>query len=170
VNDPGAQPPDWGTIFRRGRRRILARLTVLAAVATVGALLLLGGGLSAQGAVSWKIGGGGNKSEKTDATKEAKNPRDKNDGEGNSGRSATTEDERQRNEGDPEESIHPSHCKQVTSDSSAAGTEYGDWNGPSNAKGHRCRISVDPPVIEGDEGDVSEEEPPAPPVEATLQP
>lgn len=123
MNDPGLQPPDWGTIFRRGRRRVLARLTLIAAVATSGALLLLGEGLSAQGAVSLKIvGGDGDKPEKTNTAKEAKNPMDKNDGERNSGQSATTEDERggRSDEDDPEESVHPSHCKQVTSGSSAA--------------------------------------------------
>jgi hypothetical protein len=54
LNDPGA-PPDWGSIFHRARRRIVGRLLVVAILAASGTALLLGGGLSAQGAVSLRI-------------------------------------------------------------------------------------------------------------------
>jgi hypothetical protein len=56
VSDPGAPPPDWGAIFNRAHRRILGRLLLLGGIGAVCAVLLLGGGLSAQGAVRWRIG------------------------------------------------------------------------------------------------------------------
>jgi len=46
VSEP-QPPPDWDSIFHRGRRQIFSRILVVGAVAAVGALVLLGGGLSA---------------------------------------------------------------------------------------------------------------------------
>jgi hypothetical protein len=56
VNEPGAPPPDWNAIFDRAHRRILGRLLLLGGIGAVCAVLLLGSGLSAQGAVRWRIG------------------------------------------------------------------------------------------------------------------
>ncbi len=56
MSDPGAPPPDWGAIFDRAHRRILGRLLLLGGIGAVCAVLLLGSGLSAQGAVRWRIG------------------------------------------------------------------------------------------------------------------
>jgi hypothetical protein len=56
VSDPGAPPPDWNAIFDRAHRRILGRLLLLGGIGAVCAVLLLGSGLSAQGAVRWRIG------------------------------------------------------------------------------------------------------------------
>ncbi len=57
MNDLGTPPPDWDRIFDRAHRRIAGRLLLVGAVGGFCALLLLGGGLSAQGAVSLGIGG-----------------------------------------------------------------------------------------------------------------
>jgi hypothetical protein len=56
VNDLGPAP-DWDGIFDRAHRRIAGRMLLVGAVGAFCALLLLGGGLSAQGAVSLGIGG-----------------------------------------------------------------------------------------------------------------
>ncbi|HSR94619.1 MAG TPA: hypothetical protein VLK56_07105 [Solirubrobacterales bacterium] len=56
MNDLGP-PPDWDGIFDRAHRRVAGRLLLVGAVGAFCALLLLGGGLSAQGAVSLGIGG-----------------------------------------------------------------------------------------------------------------
>lgn len=50
----GHDGPDWDSIFSQARRRVFARVAVVAAIAGVGSLFLLGGGLSAQGTVTWK--------------------------------------------------------------------------------------------------------------------
>ena len=56
MNEPGTPPPDWNAIFDRAHRRILGRLLLLGGIGAVCAVLLLGSGLSAQGAVRWRIG------------------------------------------------------------------------------------------------------------------
>lgn len=56
MNEPDTPPPDWNAIFDRAHRRILGRLLLLGGIGAVCAVLLLGGGLSAQGAVRWRIG------------------------------------------------------------------------------------------------------------------
>jgi hypothetical protein len=51
LSDPGPPPLDWDGVFDRAHRRLYIRLTVLAAVGGLVALLLLGGGLTARGVV-----------------------------------------------------------------------------------------------------------------------
>ncbi len=53
--NPAGPPPDWDSIFHRARRQILGRVLLVGAVAALGALFLLGGGLSAQGTVKWRF-------------------------------------------------------------------------------------------------------------------
>jgi hypothetical protein len=60
VSDPDTPRLDWDGIFDRAHRRLLIRLALLAAAGALGALLLLGGGLSARGTVRWRIGPIGN--------------------------------------------------------------------------------------------------------------
>ena len=55
MSNGGYPSPDWDSVFHRARRRIFGRIAVVAAIAGLGALFLLGGGLSAQGTVSWRV-------------------------------------------------------------------------------------------------------------------
>lgn len=55
MSDPNT-PLDWATIFDRAHRRLFGRLLLLGGVGALCAVLLLGGGLSARGAVRWRIG------------------------------------------------------------------------------------------------------------------
>lgn len=53
--DPVGPSPDWDSVFHRARRQVLMRMLLVGAVAALSALFLLGGGLSAQGTVSWRF-------------------------------------------------------------------------------------------------------------------
>jgi hypothetical protein len=55
VSDPGSQF-DWDGIFDRAHRRLYVRLVLLSVVGGLIALLLLGGGLSTRGDLTWSIG------------------------------------------------------------------------------------------------------------------
>jgi hypothetical protein len=55
MSDPGGQGPDWSAVFDRAHLRISRRLLLLGAIGAVSALLLLGGGLTASGAISWQL-------------------------------------------------------------------------------------------------------------------
>jgi hypothetical protein len=56
MSDPGAPELDWEEIFGRAHRRLIVRLALLAALGGVGALLLLSGGLTAEGSVKLGLG------------------------------------------------------------------------------------------------------------------
>lgn len=64
MSDPGTPRLNWDGVFDRAHRRLYARLFLLSAVGGLIALLLLGGGLSARGAVRWRLGPFGNKAVK----------------------------------------------------------------------------------------------------------
>jgi hypothetical protein len=51
VREPGRRGPDWTAIFDRAHRRIGRRLLLLAGIGAAGALLLLSGGLTANGTI-----------------------------------------------------------------------------------------------------------------------
>lgn len=53
--DPAGPSPDWDSVFHQARRQVFTRVLLVGAVAALGALFLLGGGLSAQGTVSWRF-------------------------------------------------------------------------------------------------------------------
>lgn len=56
MSEPGSPQLDWDGIFDRAHRRVLIRLLLLGALGALGGLLLLGGGLSARGAIKWRLG------------------------------------------------------------------------------------------------------------------
>jgi hypothetical protein len=84
VSDPGTPPPDWGAIFHQARRRIIGRLVVVGAIGAVAAVLLLSGGLVAQGSIPLKLGssGNGDKSGADGTTTSEKRHRDRNGSNG----------------------------------------------------------------------------------------
>ncbi|HEX3172827.1 MAG TPA: hypothetical protein VHQ43_01245 [Solirubrobacterales bacterium] len=64
MSDGGAHF-DWDGVFDRAHRRLYIRLTLLCVVSGLLALLLLGGGLSARGDITWRIGPFASKASKT---------------------------------------------------------------------------------------------------------
>jgi hypothetical protein len=136
VSDPGTPPPDWAAVFHRARRRILGRLLLVGAIGAGGALLLLGGGLEAQGSVSLGLGFHGGKQEETQTGTEAKKTIRKRHVEKHREHRKNHEERRNRHPKGEKPKPHPRHCAEEEKDSSEI--EYGYWNGPSNSTGDRC--------------------------------
>ncbi len=75
MSDPGTPRLDWDGIFDQAHRRFFSRLILLVLAAGLGALLLLGSGLSARGAVTLGIGPFGNAKNAKSPTKVDVDPR-----------------------------------------------------------------------------------------------
>lgn len=143
MNEPGQLPPDWESVFHQARRRIFGRLLLVGVLAAIGTTLLLGGGLSAQGAVSIGPIGKNGKDEPDPVPAKAKRPDDPDegrygDGTGNSD-PATRPENRDRKPSNMEKSRDKDKSEdrreQVDPcDDSTAGTQYCDAAPPEPTK------------------------------------
>jgi hypothetical protein len=137
LSDSGTPSPDWDSVFHRARRRIFGRIAVVAAIAGLGALFLLGGGLSAQGTVSWRVLGHQDEAKSETTPKKQKKihngkpsqgkPQDKND-QGHSGNKHP-----KKKQPPPNKKKHHPHWNPCAEESAAA-VEYcepGDDNSPT---------------------------------------
>jgi hypothetical protein len=134
VNDPGTPPPDWESIFYQARRRMLGRLLAVGAIAGVGTALLLSGGLTAQGAATIPIPGIATKSEKTKA-KEVKKTHKQKHRKKERQQAHKKHKAHQTHPGNGQHH-HPKHCTEKPQNS--AEEEYGRWEWPNGAAGHKC--------------------------------
>lgn len=139
MNAPGAPPPpDWESIFHQARRRMLGKLLVVGVVAGLGTMLLLGGGLQAEGAVSLPIpilnrGHNHDSDHQTQKHEEHKHHHhhEKEDHQRNNRKERH---EKQSNDG--KDKHHPKKCREKEEDSSEE--QYGRWDGGMDATGSKC--------------------------------
>jgi hypothetical protein len=134
VNDSATPPPDWGSIFHRARRRIAGRLLLVGAIGAAGAVLLLGGGLEAQGSVSLGLGFHGvGKHEEARVGREVRRTEGKK--RVDKQRKRRQVERRHRRRVEPKPIHHPKHC--VEKPETSAETEYGRWEWPNGARGNK---------------------------------
>lgn len=138
MNDLGTPPPDWDSIFRQARRRMAGKVLLVALIAAGGTMLLLGGGLQAEGAVSLPIPIL-SKSDHHNEKQEQKHEKHKLHHERQGDRQHQKQDHAKRgNHGQPKP--HPKPCKEEPKTS--AGGEYGRWDGGKDATGGKCPVEV----------------------------
>jgi hypothetical protein len=142
VSGSGTPPPDWGAIFHLARRRVVSRLLLLGAIGGVGAVLLLGGGLSAQGAVSLGIIGNESKSEKTHRASKDK-PSDKRASTAASQQMPDAKADAEAHTSKGNAAVDPTVPKGCIEKRDSAGKEYNDE--PADATGHRCPVATTNP-------------------------
>jgi hypothetical protein len=161
-------------IFHSARRRIIGRLLLVGAISATGAMLLLGGGLSAQGSVSLKrLVGAGDEPTKAEAESRKGEKTTSEDGGTGTGGSQRSD----RNTGGsnppskkPEDPDRRKECTEEPDDS--AGVQYGDFDGKANPTGHRCAAAAKQPAGEagGEEAEGQGEDAPASRSEAAAFP
>lgn len=137
MNDPGAPPPDWDSIFRQARRRMAGKLLLVALIAAGGTMLLLGGGLQAEGAVSLPIPILSANHHK-DKQQEQKHPKHRRHHEKEHHEHHEKQDDHEKHR---HHKHHPKPCKEEQKTS--AEEEYGRWDGGKGATGGKC------PKVEG---------------------
>jgi hypothetical protein len=92
VNDSSLPPPDWESVFHRARRKIFGRLLIVGTLAALGATLLLSGGLTAQGSVTWGPLPGHADDQSGDDHKQSRGEHHGENGKGSQGHGGPTDD------------------------------------------------------------------------------
>ena len=135
MNDAGTPPPDWDSIFQQARRRMAGRLFLVAAIAAGGTMLLLGGGLQAEGAVSLPIPIL-SKNDRHGEKQAQKHERRKRHHERQSDRQDRKQAHHRKQENHGPHKPHPRPCKEEPK--TGAEEEYGRWDGGKDATGGKC--------------------------------
>jgi hypothetical protein len=149
VNDPGVPPPDWDAIFHQARRRMAAKLFVVAAIAALGTMLLLGGGLQAEGSVQLPIISGNQEKDKPEKPKKRKEHRHKKHHKHQEEEEDEEQGHKKHHRHHEKEEPHPKPCKEKEPKDSALeqyeeerykaeGYEY--W--PKSKTGKKCPSSA----------------------------
>lgn len=136
---PEHPPPDWEAVFQQARRRMAMKLLVVASLAAVGTMLLLGGGLRAQGAVSFPIPGVNEKQSKHEQKSTHHHHQSQEQGQpqkSDEGGPHQPHKPKNGNDDGNKTEHHPKHC--VEKKPTSAESEYGDWEWPNGAAGEKC--------------------------------
>jgi hypothetical protein len=136
VNDLGAPPPDWDSIFQQARRRMAGKLLLVAVIAAAGTMLLLGGGLQAEGAVSLPIPILNKSDHHKERQQEHKHEKHKHHREQQGNRQPQKQAHHEKQENHGQHKHHAKPCKEEPE--SSAEEEYGRWDGGKDATGGKC--------------------------------
>jgi hypothetical protein len=135
VNDAGTPPPDWDSIFQQARRRMAARIFLVATIAAGGTMLLLGGGLQAEGAVSLPIPILNKNDQQKDKQQKQKHEEHKrHHQEGHGQHEKQGHHEKHGSHGQPKPPPKP--CREEPETSTEE--QYGRWDGGKDATGGKC--------------------------------